>query len=83
MIDGTDAIAGSRHEPLPETVRQAILSSGYEMSLGQVEVDVRDGLIVLSGRVSTFYHKQVAQTVVMKAVEHIPLRNEVEVRSPR
>ena len=83
MKDGTEVVGAGPHDELMETVRRAIQASGYAGPLSRIEVSMHEGQVVLSGQVGSFYHKQVAQAVVMQTVADIPLRNDVQVRSPR
>lgn len=83
MKDGTDVAAVGTDDALLENVRRVIQTSGYAGPLCRVEVSIDEGQVVLSGRVGSFYHKQVAQTLAMQSVAHVPLRNDVQVRSPR
>lgn len=46
---------------LRDSVQQALQQSGYA-ELGNLEIDVDDGRVTLSGRVSSYYLKQVAQS---------------------
>jgi hypothetical protein len=52
------------------------------MSLRRVECEFHDGLVVLRGRVPTYYVKQLAQSILLidPAVEAI--ENLIEVASP-
>jgi hypothetical protein len=59
-----------RSEPIPELalqsqVRAALQSAGYR-TLAGLDCRVVDGAIVLSGRVPSYYLKQVAQAVVLR-----------------
>jgi osmotically-inducible protein OsmY len=65
-------------------VRQHILSSlrnsGY-WALSRLECDVNDGVVVLSGLVSSYFLKQVAQTLVLRHADIKILVNHIEVRA--
>jgi osmotically-inducible protein OsmY len=53
-------------------------SSGYG-SLAKLDCQVADGVIVLAGRVPTFFLKQMAQTIVMRIQNARGIRNDVRV----
>ena len=54
-VDGTDGV-------LRES-RKALQSSPYQ-AIRQVGVEYREGMVVLSGNVRSFFHKQLAQEAV-------------------
>ncbi len=62
--------------PLSEEQSAAIqrrLRTGGSLSLRQIECEFCDGLVVLRGRVSTYYVKQLAQSLLLAdpAVERV------------
>jgi len=64
---------------LPE-IRRRLCSAGY-YALREIECEYDDGVVVLRGRVSTYYLKQVAQAAVLSdpAIERV--LNLIEVSS--
>lgn len=66
-------------EQILSQVERALLISGYIVTLSEIRVDVHAGCVVLSGRLSTYYLKQVAQTAAMKVGGVVQLRNEIQV----
>jgi hypothetical protein len=67
-----------------DRVRQGVLNSlrnsGY-WTLSRLECVVTDGMVVLSGSVSSYYLKQMAQTLVLRNTEIKIFENRIEVRS--
>ncbi|MGH7201972.1 MAG: BON domain-containing protein [Planctomycetaceae bacterium] len=45
----------------------------------ELRVDLENGSVVLSGRTSTYYSKQLATQAAFDAVENVPVTNEIEV----
>ena len=58
--------------------REKLLGSGYAL-LGNLECRFRDGELILTGTVPSYYLKQCAQTVVMSVDGVDRLTNRVEV----
>jgi hypothetical protein len=69
-----------RGEPAKEI--EAMIKSQIQCRLGQpvtgLCVEIRDGHLVISGRLPSYYAKQLAQHVAMN-VSSLPLFNEIEV----
>lgn len=65
---------------LCQRIEELLASSDYP-SLRDVEVDVLGGLVVLTGEVSSFYLKQIAQTAVLTLDDVEGLQNELIVSS--
>jgi osmotically-inducible protein OsmY len=63
---------------LAERIEQALRATGYA-SLRAVEVSASGGVVILQGRVPTYYLKQLAQATVMEVPGVQELRNDVEV----
>jgi osmotically-inducible protein OsmY len=63
---------------LAERVEQALHAIGYA-ALRAVEVSACGGLVILQGRVPTYYLKQLAQATVVEVPGVQELRNDVEV----
>lgn len=54
--------------------------SGLDLpGLGGLEVVVRDGTVVISGRVTSFYHKQIATSCCQRVAGVVHVLNEVQV----
>jgi hypothetical protein len=58
---------------------QRALSSSPVFDLRMLQVEVVDDSLLLSGRVETFYHKQLAQEVVRHVADGVRLVNDVAV----
>lgn len=65
-------------DDLRERIGRAFRESGYPR-LRTLTVDVEGGMVVLRGRVPSYYFKQVAQTVAMNAVRPAAIRNDLDV----
>jgi osmotically-inducible protein OsmY len=63
---------------LVERVERALRATGYS-PLRAVEVSVRGQLVILRGRVPSYYMKQLAQAVAMGVAGTRELRNDVDV----
>ena len=64
---------------LPEIVEQLILArTGGRVR--DLRVEVTDREIILLGRTSTYYSKQLATHAVLDSVEGVSLTNDIEVR---
>jgi hypothetical protein len=74
-----------RDAELQALARQALDNSGYRV-LSRLECTLVDGAVVLSGVVSCFYHKQIAQAAVWRAIVSLDiasrLENRIDVREP-
>ena len=66
---------------LAERVERALRATGYA-PLRAVEVSACGRLIILRGRVPSYYMKQLAQTVAIEVVGVRELRNDVQVVQP-
>jgi osmotically-inducible protein OsmY len=73
------AQARSEAEKTEAAVRTCLLSSPY-LDLRQVECHVEDGVLNMTGKVPSFYLKQVAQTVVGKIEGVRRIENCLEVK---
>ena len=58
-----------------------VLSTSSHSEVRRLSVQVIDGTVVISGQVSSYYHKQVAQEAVRKAKHDSKLLNLVHVGS--
>jgi len=58
---------------------QTALASSPIYDLRELQVEQRNGSLVISGRVSSFYHKQLAQEVVRTVCQDIELINSIRV----
>ena len=56
---------------------QSALAASPIYELRDLQVELRDGALVLSGSVSSFYHKQLAQEVVRSVCREIELVNSI------
>jgi hypothetical protein len=58
---------------------QAALASSPFYELRELQVEWRDDALLLSGTVSSFYHKQLAQEVVRSVSKEIEVINSIRV----
>ena len=62
---------------------RAALAASPIFELQALEVQERDTALWISGTVSTFYHKQLAQEVVRSVCQDIEVVNKIRVREDR
>ena len=67
-----------RSEGIAKAARELLGGDPYG-SLRTVSCDSTDGVLFLRGRLSSFYHKQLAQEVVARIVRVTQVINEIEV----
>ena len=67
--------------PLAECVERALRATGYG-SLRGVEVTARERMVILKGRVPSYYLKQVAQAAALAVPGGHQIRNDLEVERP-
>lgn len=74
----------STESPNPTGVKAAtkLAATGYA-PLENVECEVQEDMLILSGTVPSYYLKQVAQTVAGNMEGITRIENRLEVRSPR
>jgi len=58
---------------------QAALANSPFFELHDLQVEQRDGTLFISGNVSSFYHKQLAQEVVRSVCKGIEVSNSIQV----
>jgi hypothetical protein len=58
---------------------QEALASSHFYELRELAVESREDVLVLSGSVSSFFHKQLAQEVVRSLCEDVELLNAIRV----
>jgi hypothetical protein len=58
---------------------QAALTNSPFFELHELQVEQRDGTLFISGNVTSFYHKQLAQEVVRSVCKGIEVTNSIEV----
>ncbi len=56
-----------------------VLAESPIWELRQVHVEQKGETVYLQGRVRSFYHKQLAQEVILRASRKLPLINEINV----
>jgi hypothetical protein len=56
-----------------------VLSESPIWELRQLQVEQKGETVYLHGRVCSFYHKQLAQEVILRATRELPLVNEISV----
>lgn len=75
-----EPVRSSSEADLLAVVNQALRSAGYP-PLWNVACELVEGVLILRGRVSTYYLKQLAQTAVMATQKVETLENRIEVTS--
>lgn len=63
-----------------QPLAQRALSFSPVFALRELQVEEHGETLLISGRVSSFYHKQLAQEVVRHAAEGIEVVNSIQVR---
>lgn len=58
-----------------------VLSESPIWELRQLQVEQKGEAVYLHGRVRSFYHKQLAQEVILRATREVPLVNEINVEN--
>ena len=61
---------------------QDALSESSVFALRELRVDQRGDQLIISGPVSSFYHKQLAQEVVLAVAEGMEVVNSISVAEP-
>ncbi len=81
--DATPALPAQSPEDrrLMERVESALCATGHG-ALRNVAVSVNGGIVILGGRVSSYYLKQVAQEAVLAVAGSHQIRNSVDVVRP-
>lgn len=79
--NGKGRSRSQREQALQTEVESRLRKSGYP-DLHRVSCDLCDGVLTLRGRVSTFYLKQVAQTLIGQRDEIRELDNRLMVIAP-
>lgn len=66
-------------QPICAVVMAALRSTGYRL-LANLQCEVQDGIVKLSGSVPSFFLKQMAQSVVLRLDQVKRVENSLEVR---
>jgi hypothetical protein len=69
-------MAASHHDEFWPRAQAALANSPF-YELRELSVEARDGSLLISGRVSTFYHKQLAQEVVRSVCREVEVINSI------
>lgn len=69
-------------EALAMEIRQALHGTGYP-ALRDIEVEIVTGVVVLWGRVSSYYQKQLAQSVAQRVAASCRVANGLDVTCSR
>lgn len=76
---GVEAYSGgSVGQGISERIERYVRSRTGGMIKG-LRVDVHDRQVVISGRTTTYYNKQLATHAALDAVENVSLTNDIEV----
>lgn len=63
----------------PVTLLREVLRTAFEPSLRSIQVSQSETCLILSGRLTCYYHKQLAQQLVMPYLQGRRLVNEIVV----
>ena len=74
-------LQGRENCPSAESVERALCATGYG-SLRGIVVTVRGRVVILEGRVPSYYLKQVAQAAALAVAGGHQIRNDMEVERP-
>jgi osmotically-inducible protein OsmY len=77
-LQNTDAPRVDENMRIAEEVGRTLAATGRFAS-DRLEVSTSDGTVRLRGRVGSYYQKQVAQAVALRAIGRRQLVNEIEV----
>lgn len=77
---GSSALAESLDPSLTERIERALQGTGFS-ALRAITVNVRDQLVILSGRVHSYHVKQIAQATILRVPGTQQIRNDLEVVS--
>lgn len=72
------SVSETSRTPIPDQAQQMLSQSPYG-ELHSAVCESRDGVVVIRGRVSSFYLKQIAQSVVQKLPGVLRVDNRLEV----
>jgi osmotically-inducible protein OsmY len=77
-LSNSQEISGSSLREIAETVERYVrLRTGG--TIRSLHVEVQDGEVILTGRTSTYYNKQLATHAALDAADELSLTNEIQV----
>ena len=77
-LSASPEISGSSLREIAETVERYVrLRTGG--TIRSLHVEVQDGEVILTGRTSTYYNKQLATHAALDAADELSLTNEIQV----
>jgi len=77
-LSNSHEISGSSLREIAETVERYVrLRTGG--TIRSLHVEVQDGEVILTGRTSTYYNKQLATHAALDAADELSLTNEIQV----
>lgn len=77
-LSSSQEISGSSLREIAETVERYVrLRTGG--TIRSLHVEVQDGEVILTGRTSTYYNKQLATHAALDAADELSLTNEIQV----
>ncbi|MCH7990270.1 MAG: BON domain-containing protein [Planctomycetes bacterium] len=79
MNDQTNVDGSIHDEQLFSEIERALLISGYAGTLRGIQVEVHAGSVVLSGRLPSYYLKQIVQVIAMRVDGVVQVRNGIQV----
>lgn len=78
-MDDSSTFPGSRAQHARNRAQSALSDSAI-LDLRDLRVEVDDDSLIISGSVSSYYHKQIAQETVRAVVDTIAVINTIQVR---
>ncbi len=75
----TDGSVSMCDEQLLSAIEKALLITGHAGTLRGIQIEVHAGSVVLSGRLPTYYLKQIAQVSTMNVEGVVQVSNEIQV----
>ena len=79
LNDQTDVDGSIHDEQLLLAIEKALFITGHAGTLRGIQVEVHAGSVVLSGRLPSYYLKQIAQVSTMKVDGVVQVSNEIQV----
>lgn len=82
LVDAAPRASSRADARVAEKIEQALRATGY-LSLRELEIFVAEGLVVLRGRVPSYYLRQVTNAAVRAVLGVREVRDELDVVTPR
>lgn len=82
LVDAVPRSASQADARVADKIEQALRATGY-LSLRNLEIFVAEGLVILRGRLPSYYMRQVTQAAVRGVLGVREVRDELDVVTPR